>query len=200
MHRVIKKEYVCCKIEIVDILSEVEIEKVPEYVEKTIRDIVDFPKKGIIFRDITTAVKDKEALRRIVNFLTQKFKDKDIDYVAAVESRGFIFGSALAYNLNAGFILVRKPGKLPAKTISEEYSLEYGTDKIEIHEDAIEKGKNVLVIDDLLATGGTVNACCKLIKKTGANIVGCAFVIELSELKGREKLPKDIDVISMIKY
>lgn len=172
----------------------------PEYVKKTIRDIVDFPKKGIIFRDITTAVKDKEALRRIVDFLTEKFKDKDIDYVAAVESRGFIFGSALAYNLNAGFILVRKPGKLPAKTISEEYSLEYGTDKIEIHEDAIEKGKNVLVIDDLLATGGTVNACCKLIKKTGANIVGCAFVIELSDLKGREKLPKDIDVISMIKY
>ncbi len=172
----------------------------PEYVKKTIRDIVDFPKKGIIFRDITTAVKDKEALKRIVNFLTEKFKDKDIDYVAAVESRGFIFGSALAYNLNAGFILVRKPGKLPAKTISEEYSLEYGTDKIEIHEDAIEKGKNVLVIDDLLATGGTVNACCKLIEKTGANIVGCAFVIELSDLKGREKLPKDIEVISMIKY
>lgn len=172
----------------------------PEYVKKTIRDIVDFPKKGIIFRDITTAVKDKEALKRIVNFLTEKFKDKDIDYVAAVESRGFIFGSALAYNLNAGFILVRKPGKLPAKTISEEYSLEYGTDKIEIHEDAIEKGKNVLVIDDLLATGGTVNACCKLIKKTGANIVGCAFVIELSDLKGREKLPKDIEVISMIRY
>ena len=172
----------------------------PEYVKKTIRDIVDFPKKGIIFRDITTAVKDKEALRRIVDFLTEKFKDKDIDYVAAVESRGFIFGSALAYHLNAGFILVRKPGKLPAKTISEEYSLEYGTDKIEIHEDAIEKDKNVLVIDDLLATGGTVTACCKLIKKTGANIVGCAFVIELSDLKGREKLPKDIDVISMIKY
>ena len=174
--------------------------KVPEYVKKTIRDIVDFPKKGIIFRDITTAVKDKEALKRIVNFLTEKFKDKDIDYVAAVESRGFIFGSALAYNLNAGFILVRKPGKLPAKTISEEYSLEYGTDKIEIHEDAIDKGQNVLVTDDLLATGGTVNACCKLIKKTGANIVGCAFVIELSDLKGREKLPKDIEVISMIKY
>lgn len=172
----------------------------PEYVKKTIRDIVDFPKKGIIFRDITTAVKDKEALKRIVDFLTEKFKNKNIDYVAAVESRGFIFGSALAYNLNAGFILVRKPGKLPAKTISEEYSLEYGTDKIEIHEDAIEKGKNVLVIDDLLATGGTVNACCKLIKKTGANIVGCAFVIELSDLKGREKLPKDIEVISMIKY
>ncbi len=172
----------------------------PEYVKKKIRDIVDFPKKGIIFRDITTAVKDKEALRRIVDFLTQKFKDKNIDYVAAVESRGFIFGSALAYNLNAGFILVRKPGKLPAKTISQDYSLEYGLDKIEIHEDAIEKGKNVLVIDDLLATGGTVNACCKLIKKAQANIVGCAFVIELSELKGRERLPKDVEVISMIKY
>lgn len=171
-----------------------------EYVRKTIRDIPDFPKKGIIFRDITTAVKDKEALKRIVSFLTEKFKDKKIDYVAAVESRGFIFGSALAINLDAGFILVRKPGKLPAKTISQEYELEYGKDKIEIHEDAVEKGKNVLVIDDLLATGGTVNACCELIKKAGANVVGCAFVIELEDLKGREKLPKDVDIISMIKY
>ena len=171
-----------------------------EYVRKTIRDIPDFPKKGIIFRDITTAVKDKEALKRIVSFLTENFKDKKIDYVAAVESRGFIFGSALAINLDAGFILVRKPGKLPAKTISQEYELEYGKDKIEIHEDAVEKGKNVLVIDDLLATGGTVNACCELIKKAGANVVGCAFVIELEDLKGREKLPKDVDIISMIKY
>ena len=132
--------------------------------------------------------------------MTEKFKDKGIDYVVGIESRGFIFGSALAYNLKAGLVLIRKPGKLPAETISQEYALEYGTDKIEMHIDAVEPGKKVLVIDDLLATGGTVNASIKLLQKTGADIVGAAFVIELSDLKGREKLPKDIEVVSMIKY
>ena len=170
------------------------------YVESKIRDIVDFPKKGIVFRDITTAVKDARALELIIDFLTEKFKDKGIDYVVGIESRGFIFGSALAYNLKAGFVLIRKPGKLPAETISQEYALEYGTDKIEMHVDSVEPGKRVLVIDDLLATGGTVNASIKLLEKTGADIVGAAFVIELSDLKGREKLPKDIEVVSMIKY
>lgn len=126
--------------------------------------------------------------------------DKGIDYVVGIESRGFIFGSALAYNLKAGLVLIRKPGKLPAETISQEYALEYGTDKIEMHVDAVEPGKKVLVIDDLLATGGTVNASIKLLQKTGADIVGAAFVIELSDLKGREKLPKDIEIVSMIKY
>ena len=139
------------------------------YVESKVRDIVDFPKKGIIFRDITTAVKDAKALKFMVDFLTEQYEDKKIDYVAGIESRGFVFGSALAYNLGAGFILIRKPGK------------------------------NVLVIDDLLATGGTVDAAVKLLKKTGANVVGAAFIIELSDLKGREKL-KDIDVVSMIQY
>lgn len=170
------------------------------YVESKIRDIQDFPKEGIIFRDITTAIKDAEALKLIIDFLTEKFKDKKIDYVVGIESRGFIFGSALAYNLGAGLVLIRKPGKLPAKTISQTYDLEYGTDKIEMHCDAIEKGKNVLVIDDLLATGGTVNASIKLLNQTGANIIGAAFVIELTDLKGREKLPQDVEVVSMIKY
>lgn len=170
-----------------------------KYVDSKIRAIVDFPKKGIIFRDITTAVKDAKALKYMVDFLTEEYKDKKIDYVVGIESRGFIFGAPLAYNLGAGFVVVRKPGKLPAKTISQEYSLEYGTDKIEIHEDAIEEGKNVLIVDDLLATGGTVGASVKLLEKVGANIVGAAFIIELSDLGGREKL-KDINVVSMVQY
>ena len=136
----------------------------------------------------------------MIDFLTEKFKDQNIDYVAVVESRGFIFGSALAYNIGAGCILVRKPGKLPAETISEEYALEYGTDKLEIHKDAIEAGRNVIVIDDLLATGGTVNAACKLLKKTGANVKAAAFIIELSELDGRKNLPQDVEVVSMVTY
>lgn len=171
-----------------------------ELVKEKIRSIKDFPIEGIVFRDITTAVKDKEALREMINFLTEKFIDKGIDYVAVVESRGFIFGSALAYNINAGCILIRKPGKLPAETISEEYSLEYGKDKLEIHKDAVEAGSNVIVIDDLLATGGTVGAACRLLKKAGANVKAAAFIIELEELKGRDKLPSDVEVVSMVKY
>lgn len=171
-----------------------------QLVKEKIRNIKDFPIEGIVFRDITTAIKDKDAFREMINFLTEKFKDKGIDYVAVVESRGFIFGSALAYNIGAGCILIRKPGKLPAETISEEYALEYGTDKLEIHKDAIEEGKNVIVIDDLLATGGTVNAACKLLKKTGANVKAAAFIIELSELNGRKNLPQDVEVVSMISY
>lgn len=169
-------------------------------VKEKIRSINDFPIKGIVFRDITTAVKDKDALREMIDFLTAKFVNKGIDYVAVVESRGFIFGSALAYNINAGCILIRKPGKLPAETISEEYTLEYGTDKLEIHKDAIEEGKNVLVIDDLLATGGTVGAACRLLKKAGANVKAAAFIIELEDLKGRNNLPADVEVVSMVKY
>ncbi len=171
-----------------------------DLVKSKIRSIKDFPKKGIIFRDITTAIKDKEAFKCMIDFLTEKFKNKNIDYIAVVESRGFVFGSALAYNIGAGCILVRKPGKLPAETISEEYSLEYGTDKLEIHKDSIEPGKNVLIIDDLLATGGTVAAVCNLVKKAGGNIKGLAFIIELEELQGRNRLPKDVEVVSMIKY
>ena len=170
-----------------------------QLVKDKVRSIKDFPQEGIIFRDITTAIKDKEALREMINFLTEKFIDKGIDYVAVVESRGFIFGSALAYNINAGCILVRKPGKLPAETISEEYTLEYGKNTLEIHKDAVEPGKNVIVIDDLLATGGTAQAAVKLVNQA-AKTVGIAFVIELEDLKGREKLPKDIKIVSLAKY
>ena len=171
-----------------------------QMVKDKIRDVIDFPVKGIVFKDITTAIKDPEALRQIIHYLTDRFIDKKIDYVAAIESRGFIFGSAVACNLGAGFILIRKPGKLPAETISQEYELEYGTDTIQIHKDAIEPGKRVLIIDDLLATGGTVGASCKLIERTGATVVGAAFVIELEFLNGREKLPKEIEIVSMITY
>ena len=171
-----------------------------QLVKERIRSIKDFPIEWIIFRDITTAIKDKDALREMIDFLTAKFINRGIDYVAVVESRGFIFGSALAYNINAGCILIRKPGKLPAETISEEYTLEYGTDKLEIHKDAVEEGKTVVVIDDLLATGGTVGAACRLLKKAGAKVLASAFIIELEDLKGRENLPKDIEVVSMIKY
>ncbi len=171
-----------------------------ELVKEKIRTIKDFPIKGVMFKDITTAVKDKEALRAMIDFLTEKFKNHGIDYVAAVESRGFVFGSALAYNINAGCILIRKPGKLPAETIQEEYKLEYGTDKLEIHKDAIEKGANVLVIDDLLATGGTIGAACRLLTKAGANVKAAAFIIELTDLNGRNNLPKGLEVVSMISY
>ena len=127
-------------------------------------------------------------------------KDKGIDYIAAIESRGFVFGSALACNIGAGLILIRKPGKLPADVVSQEYELEYGTDKIEMHKDAIEEGKKVLLIDDLLATGGTMAAACELIKKVGAIPVACAFVIELEKLNGRDKFDSDIEIVSMLKY
>ena len=171
-----------------------------EDIKKMIRDVPDFPKKGIIFRDITTAIKDAKTMQKIVDLMAQEYADEKIDYVAGIESRGFIFGMPIAYKLGCGFIPIRKPGKLPAETISQEYSLEYGTDKIEVHQDAFEKGANVLIVDDLLATGGTAEAACKLVKKTGANLVGIAFLIELTDLNGREKLTDAPKVISMLKY
>ena len=169
-------------------------------VKSKIRSVNDFPKKGIIFRDITTALKEPEVLREMIDYLCDQFKDVKIDYIAGIESRGFIFGMPMAYKLNAGFVPIRKPNKLPAETISQEYQLEYGTDKIEIHTDAIKEGDNVLIVDDLLATGGTAEAACKLIKKTGGNLVGIAFLIELEDLKGRDKFDKDLKIVSMLKY
>ena len=163
-----------------------------EDVKNKIRDVKDFPKQGIIFRDITTALKDSETLKVMVDYLCDQFKDVRVDYIAGIESRGFIFGMPMAYKMNAGFVPVRKPNKLPAATYSQEYELEYGTDKIEIHQDAFPKGANVLIVDDLLATGGTAEAACKLIKKAGANLIGIAFLIELEALNGREKLVADI--------
>ncbi len=169
-------------------------------VKDKIRDVVDFPKKGIVFRDITTALKDAETLKVMIDYLCEQFKDVKIDYIAGIESRGFIFGMPMAYKLNAGFVPIRKPNKLPAATYSEEYALEYGTDKIEVHQDAFPQGANVLIVDDLLATGGTAEAACKLVKKTGANLVGIAFLIELEALKGREKLTDSPKIVSMLKY
>ncbi len=169
-------------------------------VKNKIRDVVDFPKKGIIFRDITTALKDAETLKIMIDYLCEQYKDVKIDYIAGIESRGFIFGMPMAYKLNAGFVPIRKPNKLPAQTYSQEYELEYGTDKIEVHKDAFPEGANVLIVDDLLATGGTAEAACKLVKKTGANLVGIAFLIELCDLKGREKLEGNGKIVSMLKY
>jgi len=154
---------------------------------KILRDIDDFPKPGIVFKDITPLLSDPAALSLAVEFLTQPFRDKHVDLVVGAESRGFIFGTAVARNLSAGFVPIRKPGKLPYKTKRVEYALEYGTDAMEIHEDAISPGDSVLMIDDLLATGGTMAACCELVKSLGGNIVGVAFLIELTFLGGRER-------------
>ena len=169
-------------------------------VKSKIRDIKDFPKEGIIFRDITTALKDAETLKVIVDYLCEQFKDVKIDYIAGIESRGFILGMPMAYKMGIGFVPVRKPNKLPAATYSQEYALEYGTDKIEIHQDAFPQGTNVLVVDDLLATGGTAEAACKLVKKAGANLIGTAFLIELTALNGRDKLVDSPKIVSMLQY
>lgn len=167
--------------------------------KKCIRDIPDFPKAGILFRDITTLLKNKKAFKEAVNALVNKFKNKGVDVVLAVEARGFILGGAIAHKLGAGFIPVRKKGKLPWKTNSVTYELEYGTDTLEIHEDAFKPKEKVLIVDDLLATGGTVKAVTDLVKQLNGKIVGIAFLIELMDLKGRDKL-KDYRLYSLIKY
>jgi len=171
-----------------------------EDIKKMIRAVADFPKEGIVFRDITTAIKDADTMKKIIDLMANEFENEKIDYVAGIESRGFIFGMPIAYKLNCGFIPIRKPGKLPAETISKEYSLEYGTDKIEIHKDAIKKGDRVLLVDDLLATGGTAAAAAQLIQEAGGELAGISFVIELEDLKGKEKLPDGIKVQSIAKY
>lgn len=167
--------------------------------KKYIRSVPDFPKKGIVFRDITTLLKDKDAFRTAIDLFYERYKDEKIDKVVSVESRGFIFGSVLAHRLGAGFVPIRKPSKLPAKTIREEYQLEYGTDAIEIHEDAISPGERILLHDDLLATGGTILAACRLVEKLGGKIVGLCFLIELSFLKGRGRLG-NYDIYSIVNY
>lgn len=166
-----------------------------------IADIPDFPEEGIIFRDVTPLLKDRAAFQQTI----QKFSDwvdsldVNVDVVAGPEARGFIFGCPLAYKINAGFVPVRKPGKLPRETVSEEYALEYGSNEVQIHADSIKPGENVIIVDDLLATGGTVEATVKLIEKLGGHVAGIAFVIELEDLKGREKL-KGYEVYSLITY
>jgi adenine phosphoribosyltransferase len=168
-------------------------------VKSKIRAVPDFPKEGILFRDITTALKEPETLRSIIDYLCEQFKDEKIDYVAGIESRGFILGMPIAYKLNAGFVPIRKSNKLPAATYSESYDLEYGTDTLEVHKDAMGEGARVLIVDDLLATGGTAQAACKLVKKTGAELVGTAFLIELTALNGREKLQGE-KIVVMLDY
>lgn len=164
-----------------------------------IRNIKDFPKQGIMFRDITTLLKNPEAFNYTLELLIGFTNNLNINKVVGIESRGFIFGSILAHKLNCGFIPVRKPGKLPAEKVSILYSLEYGEDKLEMHKDAIQPGDKVLVHDDLLATGGTMNAVCQLIEKLGGEVVQISFIIELSFLKGRDKL-KSYDVRSIVNY
>ncbi len=164
-----------------------------------VRNIHDFPKRGIVFRDITTLLKNPAAYHSAVKRIVEKFKDNKIDKVVGIESRGFILGAALAYNLGVGFVPIRKPKKLPAETIREEYQLEYGTDAMEIHKDAIVPAENILLHDDLLATGGTINAACNLIEKLGGKIAGISFLIELSFLNGRNLIDK-YDVHSLIVY
>ena len=163
-----------------------------------IRNVPDWPKPGIQFKDITTLAKNPTAFKESCDLIIKRYKKKGIDKVAAIEARGYVWGGVIAYQLGAGFILIRKPGKLPADTITEEYELEYGTDKIEMHTDAISKGDKVLIFDDLLATGGTAKAACNLIEKAGGVVAGVAFIIELTgSLHGREKL-EGYDVISLV--
>lgn len=161
-----------------------------EDLKKRIRDVPDFPKKGIVFKDITPLLADPTALSMAVEFLTQPYRNAGIELVIGAESRGFIFATAVARNLSAGFVPIRKPGKLPSKTHAASYELEYGTDSLEIHLDAIHPGSRVLMIDDLLATGGTMAACCNLVESLKGNIVGVAFLIELAFLNGRQRLSK----------
>lgn len=167
--------------------------------EQMIRTVQDFPKPGIGFKDITTLLKDGNAFQNCINQLAGRINADEIDLIVGTESRGFIFAAALAYKLGKGFVPVRKPGKLPAETILEEYELEYGTDSLEIHVDAIQKGTRVLIIDDLLATGGTVAATVNLVERLGGNVAGIGFLIELTFLNGRDKL-KNYPVFSLISY
>ena len=152
-----------------------------------------------MFRDITTLLSDPEGFKETIDLLAERYKDKEIDKVVGIESRGFIFGAPLAYLLNCGFVPIRKPGKLPYDVESEEYSLEYGTDKIEIHKDALKTGDRILIIDDLIATAGTANAARNLVKRLGAEVVECAFIIELVDLKGRDKL-KGESIYSIVEF
>lgn len=164
-----------------------------------IRDVPDFPKKGIVFKDITPLLADPAGFSQAVDLIATRYRDDRIDLVVGVESRGFIFGAAVAARLKTGFIPIRKPGKLPSKTQRIEYELEYGRDALEIHLDAIKPGQRVLMVDDLLATGGTMKACCDLVRQLGGTVVGIAFLIELGFLPGRSKLAEH-EVFSILTY
>jgi adenine phosphoribosyltransferase len=164
-----------------------------------VRDVPDFPIEGILFKDITTLIRDADAFREAVDWMTDQYAESDVDRVVAIEARGYIFGAPLAYNWGVGFVPIRKPGKLPAEIISESYELEYGTNSLEIHADSIEPGQRVLVVDDLLATGGSARAAIKLVERLGGKVIGVAFLIELDFLHGRDML-EGYDVRSLINY
>lgn len=181
------------------IAGQEPLKKELEFIKSKIRTIPDFPKPGIMFRDITTLFQDKEGMKKVIDILHERYKNKNIDVVAGIEARGFIVGGCLAERLGASFVPIRKKGKLPHKTASQEYELEYGTDTVEIHEDAIKPNQKVLLIDDLIATGGTAQAACKLIEKLRGQIIECTFVIDLPELKGKEKL-KPHKVFSLVEF
>lgn len=168
-------------------------------IKKMIKDVKDFPKKGIIFKDITPVLLNPTAMKKVIDTYVKDFKKMGVNKVVSMESRGFLFGVPIAMALKAGFVPVRKPGKLPRKAVRESYQLEYGTDSLEIHADAIEKGDKVLIVDDVLATGGTANAVVKLVEKLGGKVVGLSFLIELEFLKGRNKL-SGYKVVGHIKY
>lgn len=170
-----------------------------DQLKKLIREVPDFPKKGILFYDITTLLKDKTGFAQLIDLFSEHYIGKQIDLILGMEARGFIFGPALAYRLNAGFVPVRKPGKLPAATVRVEYELEYGSNTLEMHTDAVQKGQRVLIVDDLLATGGTAEATARLVKSLGGEIAGLAFVVELDFLNGRDKL-KPYNVFSLLHY
>lgn len=169
------------------------------HLKQFIRDIPDFPIEGIMFRDITTLLANPEGFRAAIDGLLEPYRDERIDKVVVIESRGFIFGTPMAYQLNAGVVPVRKPGKLPAETLTEEYELEYGTNTLQIHTDAIEKGERVIIVDDLLATGGTVEATIRLVESLGGEIVGISFLAELMDLNGRERV-RDYPYYSLVQY
>lgn len=171
----------------------------PEDFGKYCRDIPDYPKKGIIFRDITNLLKNGPVFKRAIDEIAHHYNSKNIDVIVSIEARGFLIGSALAYNLGCGLVPVRKKGKLPWRVYRKSYDLEYGQDELEVHQDAIQPQQNVLIVDDVIATGGTVGAVAKLVKEMKGNIIGAAFLIELTELKGHQKI-KDIPLFSLIRY
>jgi adenine phosphoribosyltransferase len=171
-----------------------------EWLKGTIRDIPDFPKPGIVFKDMTTLLRNREAFAYTIDVLSEKFASLKPKYIVGIEARGFVLGAAIAHKLNVGFVPIRKPGKLPHKTEKAVYELEYGSDCVEIHVDAVDKGDKVILIDDLLATGGTAEAASRLLRKIGAEVVGIGFIVELSFLKGRQKLPTGIEIFSILQY